>query len=229
MTSVSNHDAFIDHLVANALPVRRLWSPSARLLAWVAFGFLIVLYSAYTGLRPDVGERLRDAGYLLEVGSLFTGATFVAALSLVAAVPGRGPGRGVFLLAMLFAAGTWLVPIRYPAEMEQSVGEVLGMALGCERRTTMLALPPVALLMFALRRGAPVAGAMSGSLAGAAAFLLASANMRLICPADSCLHLIVGHALPAVAGIAVSAVLGMTWLRRWRTLPLVVERERIRS
>jgi hypothetical protein len=210
----------IDGLVADAQPVRRVWSPGVRLGVWVVLGATVAVGAAYAGLRPDLGRRLGDVMFLLEVGSLLAAAVLLAGISFAAAVPGREPSRRRFVLAMLLAVGLWMVPLRYPTEAGQPLGEFFRLAFACERRTVVLAVLPLGALLVALRRGAPLAGAVAGCLAGAAAFLLASANMRLICPADSRFHLMVGHVLPVILGIGVATVIGAIWLRRWRTFGL---------
>jgi hypothetical protein len=212
----TRRDALIDRLVADARPVRPLWPPPVRLALWLVLAVVVVLSSVTFGVRPDLRDRLHDPGFLFEVLALFLAAIVAAGLALAAAVPGRGPGRRQFAVTMIVAAILWLVPVRYPAEAGQSLDAFLGMAMACERRTVLLAMAPLGGLLAALHRGAPLAGAMAGSLAAAAAFLLAAANMRVLCPADGRFHLLVGHALPAVGGIGLCALLGTLWLRRWR-------------
>ncbi len=207
---------FVDALVADARPVRRLWPPAMRVLVWLAFGLAVLGWSVGSGVRSDLAEQLRHPAFVLEVGTLLLGAALLAALAFAAAVPGRAPSRSRFLLAMAFATGAWLLPVRCPAESAIPLARFLEMALACERRTTLLALPSLGILLLGVRRGAPLASAVAGSLAGAAAFLLAAANMRLLCPIDARFHLLVGHSLPGVAGIAVTAALGAAWLGRWR-------------
>jgi hypothetical protein len=185
---------------------------------WSLLGLVVVLGYALSGLRPDLAARLRDAAFLLEVGVFFATAGLLAALSLTAAVPGREPTRRQYVVTMVLAAAIWVLPVRYSAEASLPLGRFLELAAGCQRLTILLALLPWAALLVALRRGAPLAGAISGSLAGAAAFLFAAASMRLACPADERFHLLVGHGLPVLAGVAVSAIAGAIWLRRWRTV-----------
>ncbi len=45
----------------------------------------------------------------------------------------------------------------------------------------------------------------------------ASLLMRVDCPLDERLHLLVWHALPVAGGTLLSALIGLGWLRRWRS------------
>jgi hypothetical protein len=218
MGTPCDREFLVEHLVADAQPVRRLWPPSVRFGLWLLLGLVVVLVYALSGLRPDLAVQLREPAFVLEVGLFFATAGLLAALSLAAAVPGREPTRRQYVVTMVLAAAIWVLPIRYPAEASLALERFLELAAGCQRQTILLALLPWAALLVALRRGAPLAGAVSGSLAGAAAFLLAAATMRLACPADERFHLLVGHGLPALVGVAVSAIAGGLWLSRWRTV-----------
>jgi hypothetical protein len=210
------HGPLVDRLVADVGPVRRLWPPRLRTLVWLGVGLTVLAWSVGGGGRPDLAAELGHPGFVVQVAALLVAATFLATLAFAAAVPGRAPGGAQLLLAAAIALGAWLMPAGCPAETDLSLARFVDMALACERRTTLLAVPSLTVLLIGIRRGAPLRGALAGSLAGAAAFLLAAANMRLVCPIDTRLHLVVGHSLPGLAGVVVSAGVGASWLRGWR-------------
>ena len=218
MPTDRDHEALIERLVADAAPVRRLWSPGTRLGVWLGLCAAVFLYSVSVGLRPDLGVRLRDVPFLLEVGALIGAGIVLAALALAAAVPGRAPSMAQATAALALGATVWLIPLYFPIESSMQLGVFLQAAAGCQRRTTLLAALPALTLFVALRRGAPLAGAAAGALASTAAFLVATGVMRLVCASDARFHLLVGHVLPGVVALPVMLLVGRVWLHRWRTI-----------
>ena len=219
--------SLLDWLVADARAVRRLWPLPAQLLAWLAVGAGVLVWTAWRGLRPDLSVRLHDPSFLLEVGLLLGAAILLAVGALATAVPGGEPRRGRLVLMLVLAAAAWMVPACRPGDGEVPLAGFVDAALVCEGRTALLGLPALGALLLALSRGAPLAAATAGALAGAAAFLLACANMRVFCATDTRLHLLIGHSFPAGLGIGVSAVAGAVWLRGWRRRDRGVFRRRL--
>jgi len=214
--SSDRHRELIERLVEDARPVAPLWSPAVRLALWLGLATVIFMLTVHAGLRRDLGARLGDPLFCLELVTLLTGAVALAALAFRAAVPGREPGRrevGVAAGLVALAAVLWL---RLPMRTEMPISEFVHVGSGCMARTVLLAAAPWAALLVALRRGAPLAPVTAALLAAGAAFVMAFAVMRLVCNLDELLHILVWHAGPILGGMAVSALIGVAWLSRWR-------------
>ena len=210
-------EALIAELAGDLRPVRRAWSPRLRFAVWIAAQAAIVLAAAWIlGLRPDVGEKIRQPEYAAVLALLFVTGAASALLALLAAVPGREPRRIGALLApgvamALLAAAFWDQPaVAEPAAAFVSHG------WPCAARAIAAALVPLVALLAAVARGATFAPGLAGVLAGAAGFLVSAAVLRLACPLDERWHLLVWHLFPVVAGLAASIALGAAWLSRWR-------------
>src|SRR2546425_230132 len=86
------HERLVARLIADAHPVRPLWSPHVRLLLWLALPALGLGVAVKLGLRPDLRAHLREPRFLLELGALCAAGAMAAAVALRAAVPGRTSG-----------------------------------------------------------------------------------------------------------------------------------------
>ena len=211
--------ALIKRLQDEAAPVRRLWAPSARLGVWLIFVAMVGGAVDLSGVRPDLGERLHDPVYLLEISGLALAGMVMAARALQEAVPGYETRRAASGLALGLVLLTVVLWFRQPMHGQVTVTQFIATGVGCAARTVLLAALPWCALLIGLRLGAPLRPARAGALAGGAAFLMAALLMRLVCPLHERLHLLVWHGLPVAAGTALSAVIGLVWLRRWRARP----------
>jgi hypothetical protein len=202
----------IDTLVADVRPVRRLWPPAARLAAWWGVGLALLGLLLVPGLRPDLALRLREPLFLVDVACIALLAGLIAHRACVAAVPGLAPSRlattltagcALVLLALVFA-----VPI--DVAMTDTARRTKGLA--CLVDTLVLALVPAAVLLVAIRRGAPVRPGWAGAAAGAAGWLMAYLLVRLGCGVEDGMHLGVWHLLPGLAGAALAGALAVVWI-----------------
>lgn len=204
----------IARLVAEAHPVRRLWSPGRRLTIWLGIVALSAGLVLVLGPRGDLGIRLREPLFLLELGTLSLAGLLLAAQALRHAVPGMGSERVAGIVG-LGAVGVALL-LREPVQLAFSMEAFVALGAPCAGTALGLAVGPWAALVIALRRGAPLSAARAGALAGGAAAVLAFLLLRLRCPVDELLHVVVWHALPVVAAGVASTAVGSWWLRRWR-------------
>src|SRR5713226_5139132 len=109
MQTPPTHERLVAQLIADAQPVRPLWSPRTRLALWLALQTLTLGVAVEFGLRQDLGDHLRQPLFLLEVGALVVAGAMAAAGALRAAVPGMAGGRwAVTLSALLMAAAVVL-------------------------------------------------------------------------------------------------------------------------
>jgi len=216
MTSSDPHGELIARLVADAAPVRRLWSPAARLVAWaVLLGGMLIAIAASAGW--PFGAVTRAPWLAWELACALAAAVLWAGLALGAAVPGREASRRARLGAAVLAA----LPIAFwlggPAsEAELPLRVFIERGIPCAVLTLALALLPSLALLWAVGRGAPLAPRRAGAWAGAAGFLTGYLLMRIFCPLNDPAHLLIWHVGPVALGIGACAALGSWWLARWR-------------
>jgi len=210
-----NHRGLVERLAADVRPVSRLRSPTARMLAWMAFPAALLTGAAVAHLRADLADRLRAPTFVLEVGLLAAGAGISTWLAFRAAAPDRRSAGGGFWLAVGLVVAAVAALLSEPGGSLPASGGFATVGAGCLEKTVALAALPWVMLVLALRRGAPVVPAMGGALAGAAAFLLANVAMRVVCPIDAHLHVLTWHLLPAGVAAVLSGALGATWFGRW--------------
>src|SRR3989475_9048074 len=86
------HERVVARLLAEATPVRPLWSPHTRLALWLVLEALMLGVAVQVGLRRDLGDHLRQRLFLLELGMLIAAGAVAAALALRGAVPGMASG-----------------------------------------------------------------------------------------------------------------------------------------
>ncbi len=70
MPTPPTHERLVAGLVADARPVRPLWSPHTRLALWLVLQVLTLGVAVEFGLRQDLGDHLRQPHFLFEVGAL---------------------------------------------------------------------------------------------------------------------------------------------------------------
>jgi len=202
-------------LVDDLRPVRRLWSPGARTVLWVALEALMLLYLLATRARGDVGALLTMPGFVVELAAVVTASILLARLAFAAGVPGYDVHPSVRALALACAALAALHLLTLPFRSDMLLSEFAAGAR-CAVQTAVLAFVPWLVILVALRRAAPFRGPVAGALGAGAAFLMAFAFQRLTCPVDDMLHLLAWHGLPVLAAVLVSALIGALWLPRWR-------------
>jgi hypothetical protein len=136
------------------------------------------------------------------------------ALALRSAIPGRAPRRMELGLLLVITVASALALLHQPINLVMPIGNFIRQGLPCLFAIAMFAALPLLVLFWAVRRGAPLAGGVSGALAGAGAFLFSFALMRVDCPIDEGLHLLMWHFLPALIGVALSAAAGFLLFRK---------------
>jgi hypothetical protein len=214
MAPPDDRSDLIAQLVAEAHPVRRLWSPGRRLTVWLGIALISLGGILIMGPRHDLTVRMREPLFLLELATLTLVGVLLASQALRHAVPGMGSER----LAGVVGGGAlgFALLLREPVQMALTMNAFVTLGAPCAGTALGLAAGPWAALVIALRRGAPLSAARAGALAGGAAAVLAFLLLRLRCPVDELLHVVVWHALPVVAAGVACTALGSWWLRRWR-------------
>ena len=211
----AKHRSLVEQIVTELRPVRRLWPVRVRLALWMVLEVVLVIFVVSHSHRTDLTGQSRNGWYLVEVGAYAAIGTIGAAFALLATIPGRGPTRGQLFVLAVLTATLGLLLLRQPLNVAVPVAGFITAGLPCALGIVMFASLPLLALLWAVKRGAPLAPGAAGALAGAGGFLFSFALMRVYCPIDEGLHLLVWHFLPALLGVAVSAGLGF-WLFRRR-------------
>jgi hypothetical protein len=213
MPHAERHRLLVDALAGTVRPVRPLWPVRMRLVLWLLLESIMLLWVA-THTGNDFVRKLGHLDYALEVAFFGAAATLAAMMALRVAIPGRSAGpREIALAVVLVLIGTALVAVGEPARTGYPLGEFLHVGIACALQTCILAALPWMALWWAVKRGAPMRGAVAGGLTGAAALLFAFALMRIGCPIDEPLHLVTWHLLPVLVLTTLSAMAGAAWLR----------------
>lgn len=213
MAHEDHHRALVGRLAAGIKPTRRLWPISIRMGLWTALGMGILAWFI-THTDNTFMVRFIQPVYASEI-CLFAGAAVIfAIMALRSAIPGRILGVFEAMLASVFvAAGVLLVIVGEPMRTSESLAEFLRIGLPCALSIFVIAMPSWLILLWLVKRGAPMRARLSGLLVGAGALSLSFATMRIACPIDEPLHLLTWHLLPAIMLTVLSAIAGTIWLQ----------------
>lgn len=186
-------------------------------LAGLALGAVIVATAVVFGygLRDDLAGALTAPLVAAKTLLPLLLATLALPLALRAARPGLGAGaagRIVWIVPALTIALALLALVLTPpaARNMAFVGKSIPI---CVVSIPMLSLPVTALLLRALRDGAPVRPAVCGALAGLAGGATAATLYSLYCIEDSPLFWAVWYSLGIVLATVAGAVAGARVLR----------------
>ncbi|MGI3163325.1 NrsF family protein [Pseudooceanicola sp. 200-1SW] len=209
-----NTDDLIANLVQDPAP-----APSARvearLLPYLGAGLIVTAlgFALALGPRPDLAAALAQPMVAAKTVLPLLLAALTLPLALRAARPGAAPGWP--------ARALWALPLAVLALLVLALattapGDWLRLFIGhsipvCLPAITLLSLPPLAGLIAALKRGAPVRPGLAGALAGLAAAGLATALYSTFCIEDSPLFYGIWYS----AGIGIATGLGALAGRRW--------------
>jgi hypothetical protein len=206
----------IDSMVRDLQPVRpvRIGAVLALLLALEVV--VLIVGTSWGGIRPDIGQRLRDPRFVAFVAILLASAVGSAWAALRLSVPGRElSGRAfaaLFLLPSLAAAAA--VALLPWGGRWTGIGSMMGACWHCISFTAATALVPWLGVVLTVSRLAPLNPARVGILAGLSAFALGAVGTQLHCGCNDGYHLALGHYLPVLAmalitGAIVARVLRM--------------------
>ena len=188
---------------------RRVW---AALTAGLIIS--LIFFALFVGLRPDLAAAVRtvrfDLKFLAAAALLLPSLLLLLRLSRPDAKPGALP-LGLFAPVLLLAVAVVIELMVTPS------GEWLRRLIGvkplyCVTVITMLAAPPLAGLVAALRAAAPMHSGWSGALAGATAAGIASLVFAAHCPNDSPLFVATWHPLATLICGTTGALAGRRFL-----------------
>ncbi len=205
-----SHQALIDRLGTDLVPVRRLLPPGLRTAGWL---LLVAALAAGLLMHYGAGPMLRRWAATPDLAWAGIGAVITAISAAWAAfalaVPGRRaawawlplPGALLWIGASgLGCLRTWLAPGTEVAGLQQSA-DCLLFIIG-------FSIPLSALLVVLLRRACPLRPVLAAVLIGLAS-AAASASLLEICHAfDSAATDLLTHALAVAVVVAVNAAMG---------------------
>jgi hypothetical protein len=202
-----NTDRLIDMLSTNLEPVKG--GQLGKTLAWAiviglvaAFGVMLACF----GIRSDLVAGNHSGALALKIVFALSLVGTGAAFLIKSMVPGRQEGHRFALIFLPFFAASGAVieiVVRRPALA--SGGMIEGAAaLLCLFCIPFLAIIPFALLIWALRKGAPTDLRRSGAVAGLVAGAIGAIVYSFSCPSDSWLFVFLGY----TAAVALCSIVG---------------------
>lgn len=210
-------DELIEHLVAEAKPVRVLPQPGRRALLWTAAALAVTAAGIlHYGMRRDVAEMWRDPMLLTRLALL--GATLWLAVRTAfrLAVPGAEP-RAWARWRPLIVLGV-LVSLSAAEVLTGAVSGTMGAPMAhwmCVRKVAFVGALPAILAVVLIHRAAPLEPrwtALLGVLAAGAAGALTS---EMACPIHAPIHVFLWHIAPvALFGLAGALAGAVIWRRR---------------
>jgi hypothetical protein len=204
----------IDALAADPAPD----APPSRALLWSTLAGLAIAAVAFfilLGPRPDFMPAMQSWRFVFKFVVTLLLAASTALLVARAARPDcvRGPmDRLLYVAPVVLLAAVVVELFAMPSAtwMPRLMGHN---ALVCMACIPVLALGPLALLLFALRSGATLSPMRAGALAGLMAGGLGAAFYAAHCPDDSPLFVAVWYSVAIAFVTAVGAVAGRRVLR----------------
>lgn len=206
-------DDLIAALAADTTPAA---SPLARALKALvpALSVVAVAVLALWRVRPDLAEAMQGAALFK---TLTPALIALAALVLTRALarPEDGTRRDwAPVLGLLAALAVALV---YGLARDGFAGAVAALdtrnTLTCLISVPILALLPLAAMLWALRAGAPAHPARTGAVAGLVAGAAAAAVYSLHCPQDTLMFFTLAYSAPVLLITGLGGVLGARLLR----------------
>lgn len=214
----SNADeALILRLSAGLRPVHRLLPPTSRAALWLACAVLVGLAAIYLAGYPSGAlDRLTSVP---DVTLAFAGSVGTAILAALAAFHLAVPDRSRFwLLAPLPGLAVWLAGsgmgcLRHWIAPGMTVADS-GESIDCLRFIVMLSAPLSLVLIFLLRRAAPLRPRETAVMAGLAASAASASALALIHAFDAAATDLAFHLVGIVTVIVVSLFAGAPVLAR---------------
>ena len=208
-------DALIGTLAECAAPVSRLRSPHVRMATWfmisLAFAALVV---AAMGLRPDIGDKLREPRFVTEVVAALMTSMLAAGAAFCAGCPGRPlwerfaplPALAVWLASI--GSGCWDAWLSHGPDGLRITPDLM-----CFPYIVLVGSLPAVLILAMIRRGAPIAPITATMLASLAAAALGAAALRLFHMQDASLMVLVWHVGSVALLTGIGALMGRSFLR----------------
>lgn len=146
----------IDRLSAQALPARRLPSPTIRLLRWALLSFAMILLSTtWHDVRNDLSAMVADPIWLIEQGLALTTSLLAGFAAISFSVPGR---QNWERLMWIPAATFWMLVLLQSGHSGADDGELVSMVhMFCPYCFPVVSIGSAVFLAVDIRKAAPVA------------------------------------------------------------------------
>jgi hypothetical protein len=163
------------------------------------------------GPRPDIGVKLGEPRFVLEIGAAFLTGVMAAMAAFCAGCPGRplwerfAPLPALVLWLGSLGEGCWRAWIADRLSF--------GFDLVCFPNIVVAGLVPGGLILYMVRRGAPLAPVLTTALAALAASALSAAALRLYHMPDASIMILVWQIGSVAIITAFGALIGQNLLR----------------
>jgi hypothetical protein len=219
---VTKTPEFIDALVANAMPVRRLRPPLLRALLWLLLALAIVALLAVThGVRSNLLEQFARPTFAVGIaGALATGV-----LAAIAAIMTSLPDRArLWALLPVPALLVWISTIGYGCLTDWvsigPEGASMGEAVRCFA-TLVLTSVPLSVVLAVMLRNAAIVSAPSAILCGSIAIAaITSTALALLHDLDATIMVLIWTLGVAALISSLGAAFGqklLLWISRHMT------------
>ena len=201
--------------LAQDAPIR--WPLGRAVAAAMAGGAVVAgaIFFAGIGVRPDVMQAVETIRYLFKF--IVTLALAVTATGLILHLARPGVPLGAWRWALL--AAPILLAVSVALEMMAMPMSSWGTrwigtnAPWCLTLIPVMALGPLALLLLALRQGAPRRPGLAGAVAGLVASGIAATLYAAHCPDDSPFFVATWYTLATGIVVLIGTLAGRRWLR----------------
>lgn len=201
--------------LAQDAPIR--WPLGRAVAAAMAGGAVVagLIFFAGIGVRPDVMQAVETVRYLFKF--VVTLALAVTATGLILHLARPGVPLGAWRWALL--AAPVLLAVSVALEMMAMPMSSWGTrwigtnAPWCLSLIPLMALGPLALILLALRQGAPRRPGLAGAVAGLVASGIAATFYAAHCPDDSPFFVATWYTLATGIVVLIGTLAGRRWLR----------------
>lgn len=208
---------FIDDIVNDLQPRKAVQAPNKIFFIWTVTNFLFVFGAMYYSgsMRPGWIEDLVDKPqYLLEL-LLGVGISTLAGYFLFHhAIPGdkEAEEKRRFLPVLLLAVLTLSLTISLFSGTQDTSGHF---RMNCIYQMLVFSIPPLLVLLYHLKRSAPLNLYYVGFLAGLAAIAPFATAMHIACSLDP-KHILIWHLSPVLVVALATAAVTQFWMRWWK-------------
>ncbi|WP_395676500.1 NrsF family protein [Inquilinus sp.] len=201
--------------LAQDAPVR--WQLGRAVAAAMAGGAVVagVIFFSGIGVRPDAMQAAMTIRYLFKFVVTLALAVTATGLVLHLARPGvpLGAWRWALLAAPLLLAVAVVLEMMAMPMSSWGARWIGTNARWCMTLIPLMALGPLALLMWALRQGAPRNPGRAGAVAGLVASGIAATFYAAHCPDDSPFFVATWYSLATGIVVLIGTLAGRRWLR----------------
>jgi hypothetical protein len=211
-------ERLIDHLVADAAPVRRLKPPAVRAFLWLAAVGALVAVAVYLFADFDTFlRRARDSKLAVELGATLATGIAAAFAAFQLSLPDRSPK---WILLPLLPLAIWIAASGYSCYRHWlsfgPQGWEIGESAHCFGFILAAGIPLGASLLLLLRRAAPLAPLPVAAAGGLAAAGIAASVLQFFHPFDVTFMDLGIHMAAVAIVVAVASLAG--WTARNRSM-----------